>query len=452
LWLNGLSGIFHVRQPELLKALNDSSYQVKGELFGRRGGLPGVAQIRPLPSAVEGTDGSLWFATTGGVARLDPTHSQLRVEPPVITIQSVSADDKPYEPTFPVRFPAHTSSVQIRYSAVSLSEPEAIHFRYKLQETDKDWHETDSAEPASYRNLAPGSYHFSVDATDTNGVWSHKVATAEFTILPAFYQTAWFRLLAVAAFFASLWGLYRLRLRQLGREFNITLEARVNERTRIARELHDTLLQSFHGLLLRFQTVSMLLPDRAVEAKSHLDSAIDQAAQAITEGRDAVQDLRSSTTVTNDLAAAIGALGQELAAHENGNNAPVFRIEVEGAARDLHPILRDEVYRIAVEALRNAFRHAQARQVEVEIDYGERGLQLHVRDDGKGIDAKVQQGETPAGHFGLHGMRERAESVGGRLEVWSELDSGTEVALTIPASIAYNISPRPRRPWLRRKK
>jgi signal transduction histidine kinase len=156
--------------------------------------------------------------------------------------------------------------------------------------------------------------------------------------------------------------------------------------------------------------------------------------------------------VTNDLAAAIGALGQELAAHENGNNAPVFRIEVEGAARDLHPILRDEVYRIAVEALRNAFRHAQARQVEVEIDYGERGLQLHVRDDGKGIDAKVQQGETPAGHFGLHGMRERAESVGGRLEVWSELDSGTEVALTIPASIAYNISPRPRRPWLRRKK
>jgi signal transduction histidine kinase len=342
--------------------------------------------------------------------------------------------------------------VQIRYSAVSLSEPEAIHFRYKLQETDKDWHETDSAEPASYRNLAPGSYHFSVDATDTNGVWSHKVATAEFTILPAFYQTAWFRLLAVAAFFASLWGVYRLRLRQLGREFNITLEARVNERTRIARELHDTLLQSFNGLLLRFQTVSMLLPDRGVEAKAHLDSAIDQAAQAITEGRDAVQDLRSSATVTNDLAAAIGTLGQELAVHENGNNAPVFRIEVEGTARELQPILRDEVYRIAAEALRNTFRHAQPRQVEVKIDYGERELRLHVRDDGKGIDAKTLHGEAPAGHFGMHGMRERAESVGGRLEVWSELDSGTEVELTIPASIAYSTSPRTRRFWWQKRR
>jgi signal transduction histidine kinase/ligand-binding sensor domain-containing protein len=452
LWLNGLSGIFHIRQPELQKVLSDSSYQVKGELVGRRSGLPGVAQIRPLPSAIEGTDGSLWFATTGGVARLDPTHSELHGEPPVITIQSISADDKPYEPTFPVRFPAHTSSVQIRYSAVSLSEPEAIHFRYKLQETDKDWHETDSAEPASYRNLAPGSYHFSVDATDTNGVWSHKVATAEFTILPAYYQTAWFGLLAVAAFFASLWGLYRLGLRQLGREFNITLEARVNERTRIARDLHDTLLQSFHGLLLRFQTVSLLLPDGAVEAKSQLDSAIGQAAQAITEGRDAVQDLRSSTTVTNDLAAAIGALGGELATNEYGNPAPVFRIEVEGAARELHPILRDEVYRIAVEALRNAFRHAQARQVEVEIHYGDRGLRLNVRDDGKGIDAKTMQGETPAGHFGIRGMRERAESVGGHLEVWSELDSGAEVELTIPASVAYATSPRTRRlGWLKRR-
>ena len=290
LWLNGLSGIFHVRQPELLKALNDSSYQVKGELFGKRGGLPGVAQIRPLPSAIEGTDGSLWFATTGGVAQLDPTHSQLRVEPPVITIQSVSADDKPYEPTFPVRFPAHTSSVQIRYSAVSLSEPEAIHFRYKLQETDKDWHETDSAEPASYRNLAPGSYHFSVDATDTNGVWSHKVATGEFTILPAFYQTTWFRASLAAVFVAILWGLYRLRLYQVAREFS----AQTGERARIARDLHDTLLQSFQASLIQMQTARNIFPRRPEEAIQTLDNAIGSAEQAIDEGRRTIQDLRSN--------------------------------------------------------------------------------------------------------------------------------------------------------------
>jgi signal transduction histidine kinase/ligand-binding sensor domain-containing protein len=451
LWLNGLSGIFHARQPELLKAVNDSSYQVKGVLFGRRGGLPGVAQIRPLPSAIEGTDGSLWFATTGGVARLDPTHSQLRVEPPVITIQSVSADDKPYEPTFPVRFPAHTSSVQIRYSAVSLSEPEAIHFRYKLQETDKDWHETDTAEPASYRNLAPGSYHFSVDATDTNGVWSHKVATAEFTILPAFYQTAWFRLLAVASFFALLWGLYRLQLRQLTHEHNMRLEARVNERTRIARDLHDTLLQSFHGLLLRFQTVSNLLPTRPAEAKETLDSAIDQAAEAITEGRDAVQGLRSSTVVTNDLALAINTLGEELAAGETNPNNAVFHVGVEGTTRDLHPILRDEVYRIAGEAMRNAFKHAQAQRIEVELRYDERQFRLRVRDDGKGIDAKLVNDHERPGHYGMRGMRERAKLLGGKLTVWSELDAGTELELRIPATNAYATPDGGKRSWLAEK-
>jgi signal transduction histidine kinase len=235
-----------------------------------------------------------------------------------------------------------------------------------------------------------------------------------------------------------LWALYRLRLYQLAQRFNIRLEERVNERTRIARELHDTLLQSFHGLLFKFQTVSDLLPEG--KAKQQLDSTIDQAAEAITEGRDAVQDLRSSTAVTNDLAIAIGALGRELAANQADHIRAGFRIDVEGASRDLHPILRDEVYRIAGEALRNAFKHAQARQIEVEIRYEERKLSLCVRDNGKGIDPKVLGKEGPAGHFGLGGMRERAEIAGGRLDVWSEVGAGTEVEMSVPASIAYGKS------------
>jgi signal transduction histidine kinase len=434
LWLNGLSGIFHVRQSELLKALNDSSYQVKGELFGRRGGLPGVAQIRPLPSAVEGTDGSLWFATTGGVARLDPTHSQLRVEPPVITIQSVSADDKPYEPTFPVRFPAHTSSVQIRYSAVSLSEPEAIHFRYKLQETDKDWHETDAAEPASYRNLAPGSYHFSVDATDTNGVWSHNVATAEFTILPAYYQTRWFQSTSAAAFLGLLWALYRYRLHQIAQRFN----TRLDERTRIARDLHDTLLQSFHGLMFRYQAARNMLPRRPEEAMQALDRALEGTEKAVAEGRDAIHNLRASTTVTNELAQAVTALGSEMS-HGMPANAAGFRVVVEGSPHHLHPILRDEVYAIAREAVRNAFRHAQAQDIEVEITYDASSFRLRVRDDGGGVDpAVLAEGRT--GHYGVPGMRERAKRIGGKLEVWAETGVGTEVELSIPRSIAYGTS------------
>ena len=228
-----------------------------------------------------------------------------------------------------------------------------------------------------------------------------------------------------------------MRLRQVRHQFNVSLEARVNERTRIARELHDTVLQTLHGLLMSFQRAANLLPERPVEAKQRLEGAIDQAAQAITEGREAVQGLRSSTVTTNDLALAIHTLGKELAATQTSQNHPLFNVAVEGTSRDLNPILRDDVYRIAGEALRNAFNHAQAQHIEVDIQYDKRQLQLRVRDDGRGIGAQVLSNKGRSGHWGLQGMRERAKLVGGHLEIWSELDSGTEIELSIPASIAY---------------
>jgi PAS domain S-box-containing protein len=220
LWLNAISGIFHIRKAEISEALKDSAYRVKGEHFGRREGLSGIAnQLRPLPTAIEGTDGRLWFALRNGVVWLDPAaYSEKRTVPAPIAIQSVSADDKGYAPDARLSFPAHTSSVQVSYTAVSLSDPEAIRFRYKLQETDKDWHEAAAATPVTYRNLPPGSYHFSAEASDTNGVWSGAPANIAFTILPAFYQTTWFRLLCVAAFLVFLWGLHQLRVQQLRRE------------------------------------------------------------------------------------------------------------------------------------------------------------------------------------------------------------------------------------------
>jgi signal transduction histidine kinase len=215
------------------------------------------------------------------------------------------------------------------------------------------------------------------------------------------------------------------------------MEARVAERTSVARDLHDTLLQSFHGLLFRFETVSQLLPEFPAEAKKQLDVTIDRAAKAITEGRDAVQGLRESTVQNNDLALAINTLGEELVSDPANQGSPAFRVTVEGEARKLHPILRDDIFRIAAEALRNAFRHAQARQVEVEIRYDDEQFRLRVRDDGKGIDPAVLSGRPPEGHFGLHGMRERVTLVGGKLTVWSEVGAGTEMELRIPAGVAY---------------
>jgi signal transduction histidine kinase len=230
----------------------------------------------------------------------------------------------------------------------------------------------------------------------------------------------------------------------------VRVHERVGERTRIARELHDTLLQSLQGLMLHFQTGIDLLPGHPVEARKTLELAVDRADQAINEGRDAVQGLRASAVETNDLVSAVRILGEELGAADTNQNSVVFEVEVEGVPRNLHSILRDEVYRIAAEALRNAFRHAHAQRIEVEILYGERWLRLRVRDDGKGIDPKFLSADGRAKHYGLHGLRERAQLVGGKLTVWSKLDSGTEVDLSIPASTAYATSHR-RRSWLSEK-
>jgi len=250
------------------------------------------------------------------------------------------------------------------------------------------------------------------------------------------------------AFLAMIWGGYQLRVRQLAAQFNMRLDERVQERTRIARELHDTLLQSFHGLLMNFQTASRLLPGRPKEAKEKLDSAIEQAEDAILEGRDAVQGLRASTVQSNDLALAIGTLGEELATEAANHGSARFRVAVEGVPRNLHPILRDEVYKIAAEALRNAFRHSQAEQIEVEIHYDNQEFRLRVRDDGRGFDPAIAP-EEREGHFGLPGMKERAKIAGGKLKVWSEVGAGTEVELEMPASTAYTKAPR--RWWLSEK-
>ena len=442
LWLNGLGGILHVRRAEILEALKNPEHQVIGERFGRREGLPGLPlQIWPIPTAVEGTDGRLWFTVHNGVVWLDPTLASKTIPPPPVSIQSMSADDRGYEPDQLPRFPAGTSNVQIGYAAVSLLSPEAIRFRYKLREMDNDWHEAAASTSVSYRSLPPGDYHFQVGASDANGVWSDKTATAEFIILPAFYQTNWFRAMCVVLLLVLAWLGYQLRIRQLRRQFEMTLDARVVERTRIARDLHDTLLQSFHGLLYRFQAVLMLLPGDPVKARQVLEGAVDQASQALTEGRDAVQGLRASTTEMNDLADAIRVLAGELAAEAPDPAAVSVRIEVQGVSRALHPIVRDEVFRIADEALGNAIRHANAKEIEVEIRYDVREFRLRVRDDGAGIDPAVLEAGGREGHFGLRGMRERAEAVGGKLRLWSALDTGTEVELIIPGSRAYAASP-----------
>jgi signal transduction histidine kinase len=276
-----------------------------------------------------------------------------------------------------------------------------------------------------------------VQGATSRGPWTGPGARLRIEILPPWYQTFWFRSICVSAFLLLLWSIYLVRLRELDREFNAALDARVEERTRIARELHDTLLQSFNGAMIRFLAVSNLLPARAEEAKQRIDNAIEQASNAITEGRDAVHALRSGGSTTEDLAQPIADFGKELLSGPTNEISPELRVQVEGALRNLNPMVRDEVFRIAAEAVRNAVRHAKATQIEVEIRYDEEQLRVRIRDDGKGIDPGVVAPGHAAGHWGLRGMRERAKLIGGSFAVWSELDRGTEVELSIPAASAY---------------
>jgi signal transduction histidine kinase len=332
----------------------------------------------------------------------------------------------------------------LTFAALSYSGSETNRYRYKLEDLERDWNEVGSdRRQATYTTLPAGKYTFRVQGATSGGPWSAPGVAVRIEILPPWWGTWWFLAACVAAFLVLLWALYQYRLYQIAQEFNLRVEERVNERIRIARELHDTLLQSFHGLLFRFQAARNMLSRQPEEAIQVLDNAITRAEEAIAEGRDAIQGLRPEPATARDLAQLLTAMGQEFAAEEDGSSpdakhhSPAFRMTEEGAPQALSPILQDEVYRIARELLRNAFQHAGAHQIEAEIRYDEARFRLRIRDDGKGIDLKVLRDGGRAGHWGLPGMRERAKQIGARLDFWSEAGAGTEVELNIPASVAY---------------
>ncbi len=496
----GINTIHEDRNGTLWVGAMDGLYR-----FNRQSGtFDRYTDHQGLPSStirciLEDRTGTLWFSTQKGISRFDPQRERFRnydasdglqsnefstgcfqssggemffggsdglnaffpnnvrdnpyVPPVIITSFKIFNKPVPIGPTSVLsKAIPYVSSLTLTYrdnvisfefAALSYANSHKNRYRYKLDKFEPGWNEVENGQhAATYTNLDPGTYVFRVQGSNSDGVWNERGVSLTIVITPPWWRTGWFRVLCLIVAVALLWAAHLWRLRQLHSQFELTLDARVVERTSIARELHDTLLQSFQGLLLRFQIVSQLLPERPIEAKEQLDNAIDRAAKAVTEGRDAVQGLRASTVETNDLASAVNALGEELAADPASHGPTAFRVTVEGNSRDLHPILRDEIYRITAEALRNAFRHARAQIIEVDIRYDDGQFRLRVRDDGKGIDPAVLSGHGREGHFGLAGMRERATGIGGTLAVWSEFEAGTEVELTVPAAKAYKESGR----------
>jgi signal transduction histidine kinase/ligand-binding sensor domain-containing protein len=446
-WLNTQCGVVEFSDSDLQRWWASPEAAIQTRFYDVLDGVrPSVRP--PFKSAANSSDGRVWFVNSGVVQMLDPSRLSQKAPPALTYIETVTVDRKEFKAAPNLRVPPNPRDLEVDYTSPTFSIPQKVNFRYRLDNYDRDWHDAGTRRQAFYTNLPHGTYSFRVIASNSEGIWNDNAAKLDFFVAPAYYQTNWFRTLCATLFLALFWAAYQIRVRQLHHEFAMTLEARVSERTRVARDLHDTLLQSAHGLLLRFQTVSQLLPDRPMEAKEKLDNAIDQTADFITEARDEVQGLRDSTVQNNDLALAISTLGQELRT-DSANHQPTFRVALEGEARNLHPILRDEVYKIAAESLRNAFRHSQARQIEVEIRYDNEQFRLRVRDDGKGVDPAILSGQGSEGHYGMPGMRERATLIGGKLVVWSEVDAGTEVELRVPARTAYATAER--RSWFSRK-
>ncbi len=444
IWLYMPCGLLRIARPELDAWVADPKRKVHHTIYDITDGVPLAMSNGGFgPNVSKAPDGRIWFPSFYGISVIDPHNLHENKLPPPVHIEQIIADDKPYDATNGLSLPPHVRYLAIDYTALSLVAPEKVRFRYKLEGEDKDWREVINDRHVQYTNLPPKHYRFRVLACNNRGVWNEEGAALDFVIPPAWYQTNWFRAACVAAFLAMIWGIHELRVRQLAAQFNMRLEERVAERTRVARDLHDTLLQSVQALLPSLQAGINMLAARPADARKVLEATADHASQAIAEGRDAVQGLRMSTVEKNDLAVAIRTVGEELASAASTQPSPNFNVVVEGASRNLHPILRDEVYRLATEALRNAFRHAAAQNIEVEIRYDEKYFRLRVRDDGKGIPFDVLGGDGREGHYGLPGMRERAKLVGGKLAIWTEMDGGTEIELSIPGARAYVKSTRP---------
>jgi signal transduction histidine kinase/ligand-binding sensor domain-containing protein len=446
-WLNARAGIVHIAATELQRNRLDRAYRVRGETFDAFDGVIGTsAMVRPLPTAIEAADGKLWFATTSGIYGIDPARRAHNRVPPPVLIRALTVAGHTIEPIPGLTLPTYTTAVRFDYLGLSLTAAEKVRYRYRLDSVDRDWRELTAVRQAFYTNLRPGHYEFRVIAANNDGAWNESGASLAFVIPPAFVQTKSFITLCLGATALAVWTLVRLRVRQatlrVRRRLEQRMEDRLNERTRIARELHDSLLQGFQGLMFRLQAVRQLLPERPGDAAAVLDSAMQVGDQAIGEGRDAVQDLRSSSFDDRDLATSLSALGTELGAAIDAASEPEYRVVVEGRSRELTAVTRNEAYRIAREAVSNAYQHAKAGHIETEVTFGDTDLTIRVRDDGIGLDPQIlARGQRP-GHWGLPGMGERSESFGGRLHVWSEGNAGTEVELRIPAHVAYAQAPR----------
>jgi len=428
LWIATANHVLRVARDNLLTG-NLTATDISE--FGIADGLHGTEGVRRSRSVAADQTGMIWFSLSSGLSVVDPGRLRRSSVPAIIHIKSIAVDGSPIELGRNILIPAGRQRIAFSFVGLSLAIPERVKYRYRLDGFDHEWSDPVSAGEAIYTNLGPGSYHFRVIASNSDGTWNSAEQVLGFGIAPAFWQTWWFRLSAMLAFGLTVLAIYRIHLLQVTRQLNVRFEERLAERTLIAQELHDTLLQGFLSASMQLDVAVDQLPESS-PTKPRLVRVLNLMRQVIEEGRNALRGLRLSNNGSQDIALALSAINQEMKSGEDIG----FRVIVEGSSRSLHPIVRDEVYRIGREAVVNAFRHSRAKNITVEVSYLENHLRLLITDDGCGINPDVLKSGRE-GHWGLSGMRERSERIKARLKVRSRVGSGTEVELCVPTKVAF---------------
>ncbi|MFS2134419.1 triple tyrosine motif-containing protein [Duganella sp. Dugasp56] len=443
-WLNGAKGVVHVRRDDWRDAVDHPDAPLRYELTGALDGYPGQAMVENrLPSVFADRAGQLWFMASGGIVRLAPGQIRRNGFKPEVRVLRIDAGAISYAAKAGLRLPPGSQDLDIQFTAPGLGKPEAMRFQYRLSGVNGDWLEAGGRRTAYYTNLGPGSYSFRVRAWNDDGVPVEQEALLEFEIAPTFVQSIWFKLLCVLAAAGLLYLLYLHRMRVAVERVAERMHVRMAERERIARTLHDTFLQSVQAIILRLDVVVTTLPQDSAARKA-LEPILDNASDTVVEGRDQVHELRSGRI--DDVERAAREAGLQLESEHPGTR---FVLMVCGARVKLDALVAEEACEIGREAMRNAFHHAGAAQVEVQLIYEREHFMLQVVDNGKGMTAAEVQGENSPRHYGLVGMRERAARAGGKLDIDSAPGKGTRVTLTVPARLAY--AGGVRRGWRRRQ-
>ena len=428
LWLNTIDRVFRADRDSLLRC-DVAEGQVRE--YGVADGLLAVDSMKRHRTLVADARGRIWLSLSRGISVTDPGRADAQALPALTHVESMAADGGPVDLNGAIELPSGRRRIAFTYIGLSLSAPEHVRYRYRLDGFDHDWSPPTADRQTVYTNLSYGQYRFRVVASNGDGLWNGSEASLAFEIRPMLWQVRWVQAAAVVIGLAGAVGLYRLRLRQVSKQLNVRFEERLAERTRIAQELHDTLLQGFVSASMQMHVAVDRLPEDS-PGRPAFTRVLDLMSRVVEEGRNAVRGLRSPDAEARDLEHAFSSIPSELALGQT----TAYRVIVEGKPRQLNPAVRDDVYRIGREGLMNALRHSGAAAVEIEIDYGPRELRVFVRDDGRGIDPQVARTGT-AGHWGIAGMKERAARIGGSLTIRSRAEAGTEIELRVPARVAF---------------